>query len=207
MPPSNDSRYGGLGGVACHPPAAQTKVLAYSFTEISPPGNAPGNFVGLFNYGLNDLGQVVGGMKTAWVMSTATSTRAGNMSLSNYFEGRRAPAFVESKGVFPVIKDPAAGPGGFTNALGINDRGQIVGDYCDSSGNNCHGFLDTNGHFTTIEDPNAPPGSTFPDLINNVGQIFGTYFDSAGNSPHFLATPNFRTPNVLYFGLLKKSRL
>jgi probable HAF family extracellular repeat protein len=51
-----------------------------------------------------------------------------------------------------------------TNALGINNSGQIVGYYTDSAGAQ-HGFLDTNGAFTTL--PFVPTG------INNVGQIVG----------------------------------
>jgi probable HAF family extracellular repeat protein len=54
---------------------------------------------------------------------------------------------------------------------GINDRGQIVGEFTDDAGIQ-HGFLDTGGHLTNIN----PPGDTFTMLfgINNVGQILGT---------------------------------
>ena len=58
-----------------------------------------------------------------------------------------------------------------TIAGGINDRGQIVGDFTDDAGIQ-HGFLDTGGNFTSIN----PPGDTFTVLfgINNLGQILGT---------------------------------
>jgi probable HAF family extracellular repeat protein len=58
-----------------------------------------------------------------------------------------------------------------TIAGGINDRGQIVGEFSDDAGIQ-HGFLDTRGNFTTIN----PPGDTFTMLfgINNLGQILGT---------------------------------
>jgi uncharacterized membrane protein len=281
-----------LGGLLAASTGARAHILGYTFTAIYPPGAAAGTLVGNFNYGLNNLGQVVGGYQDSannvhgyiyaegkyvtfdapeavgqttlngindlgqivgvgdgetflynhgkfsniansndfspvgindrsqilgfspisttgnfavytagaitplpTVPGAAFTTYSGFNNLGqfvgNYFEASSAPAFVETKGVFTIINDPAAGPGGFTAALGINDWGQIVGQYCDSSANNCHGFLDTNGHFTTIDDPSASPGSTIPQLINDVGQIFGFYSDSTGNFPSFLATPNF----------------
>jgi probable HAF family extracellular repeat protein len=63
-----------------------------------------------------------------------------------------------------------------TGAIGINNAGQIVGSYTDTAGNT-HGFLDTNGSFTTLDFP----VSTFtePTGINNVGQIVGFYSGGA----------------------------
>ena len=59
-----------------------------------------------------------------------------------------------------------------TRAIGINDSGQIVGWYDDASGHT-HGFLDTNGQFSTIDFPGSP--FTEASGINNRGQIVG-YF-------------------------------
>jgi hypothetical protein len=162
--------------------------------------------------GINDRGQILGfspvsttgnyAVYTAGVFTPLPTVQGAAFTTYNgfnnlgqfvgvYIEGSSSPAFVETKGVFTVINDPASGPGGFTVPFGINDWGQIVGYYCDSSFKGCHGFLDTNGHFTNIDDLNASPGSTTPELINDVGQIFGSYSDSAGNFPSFLATTNF----------------
>jgi probable HAF family extracellular repeat protein len=47
--------------------------------------------------------------------------------------------FLLSRGTFTTIDVPN---GNFTNAFGINERGQIVGRYVDASGN-VHGFLAT----------------------------------------------------------------
>jgi probable HAF family extracellular repeat protein len=65
----------------------------------------------------------------------------------------------------------------YTLPESINDLGQIVGSYEDSSGVN-HGFLDSGGKYTTID----PPGSfeTIANGINAEGQIIGNYFDSSG---------------------------
>ena len=60
-----------------------------------------------------------------------------------------------------------------TLAAGINNAGQIVGAYIAADGTT-HGFLDSGGTFTTIDDPNATSGSEITG-INNVGQIVGSY--------------------------------
>ena len=42
----------------------------------------------------------------------------------------------------------------FTQALGLNNKGIVVGSYMDSSGGT-HGFLFKDGHFQSIDDPNG----------------------------------------------------
>jgi probable HAF family extracellular repeat protein len=74
----------------------------------------------------------------------------------------------------------------FTNAFGINDRGQIVGGYFNADSNE-HGFLLRGGQYTTIDEPNAGPcGETEADGINARGQIVGWFLDGNGNSHAFL---------------------
>ena len=55
---------------------------------------------------------------------------------------------------------------------GINDAGQIVGNYLDASGL-AHGFLLSGDSFTIIDVPGAD--ATAPFGINNAGQIVGFY--------------------------------
>jgi probable HAF family extracellular repeat protein len=55
-------------------------------------------------------------------------------------------------------------------ALGINDRGQVVGEYLDPAGR-YHGYVWQQGRFTTIDVPGAA-GTSAAD-INNRGQITG----------------------------------
>jgi probable HAF family extracellular repeat protein len=69
-------------------------------------------------------------------------------------------------------------------AFGINDAGQIVGGYRDSSGIP-HGFLYSGGVYTTINDPLGTNG-TFAFGINNKSQIVGEYIDSSGIPHGFL---------------------
>jgi probable HAF family extracellular repeat protein len=63
-----------------------------------------------------------------------------------------------------------------TEARGINDAGQIVGLFDDSTGG--HGFLDTGGSFTQIDVPGA--FGTVASGINDAGQIVGSFNDSTG---------------------------
>ena len=65
-----------------------------------------------------------------------------------------------------------------TSAMGINDRGQVVGSYMDPAGRT-HGFVETGGHFTTIDVPGA--GNTEITAINNLGQFVGDFTDASGS--------------------------
>ena len=58
-----------------------------------------------------------------------------------------------------------------TQASGINDAGQIVGNYYD--GTTLHGFIYDGTTFTTIDAPGAFLTSIF--RINNAGTIVGYY--------------------------------
>jgi hypothetical protein len=90
--------------------------------------------------------------------------------------------FVDSGGSFSQI----IGPGGATvQLLGLNDSGQLVGFYSANGGN--LGFVDTNGVFTTVADPNATGGASLPFGINASGQIVG-FFDEGANTYGFLDT-------------------
>jgi len=76
--------------------------------------------------------------------------------------------------VYTIIALPGSISSGATS---INDSGQIVGVFTNSSGDE-PGFLYSNGIYTTI----VPPGSSGARLsdINNSGQIIGSY----GGSPN-----------------------
>src|SRR5262249_58478693 len=66
-----------------------------------------------------------------------------------------------------------------TAALGINDRGQIVGLYITGGGLSVHGFLLSGGTYTTVDDPLATISSQALG-INNAGQIVGQYQNASG---------------------------
>jgi probable HAF family extracellular repeat protein len=83
-----------------------------------------------------------------------------------------------------LVTDPNAP--NTTTAYGINDSGQIVGYYLDAKAG-YHSFLDTNGVFTEISDPNAP--YTLALGIDNNGQVVGQYQTAAGAEYGFWPHP------------------
>lgn len=72
-----------------------------------------------------------------------------------------------------------------TSLFGINNSGQIVGTYS-VDGVTTHGFLLSNGQFTTIDAPIANVTGTFLSGINNSGVIVGTYV--SGKDSGFVLT-------------------
>jgi probable HAF family extracellular repeat protein len=72
-----------------------------------------------------------------------------------------------------------------TEAYGINDGGQIVGNYQDASAG-IHSFLYTAGIFTSLDVPVPGALATWAQGINNRGQIVGYYEDQNGGMHGFL---------------------
>jgi hypothetical protein len=89
-------------------------------------------------------------------------------------QGGRIHGFLRRKnGDLTLLDFPGAN---LTEAAGINDFDQIVGDYRDSGGR-FHGFFWDNGLFLTFDVPFPGTRSSALVRINNVGQIIGSYFD------------------------------
>lgn len=123
------------------------------FTTIDGPSAVYTNV-----YKINNSGQVVGDY-------------SNGPSSSNHH------GFIYSSGVFTTIDDPFATNG--TAVTGINNSGQAVGTYVDSTGNHC--FIYSGGIFTLI---NFPSFAYNADVwgINDNGQVVGQYVDA--NSVH-----------------------
>jgi probable HAF family extracellular repeat protein len=79
-------------------------------------------------------------------------------------------------------------PGGteYTCAYGINDKGQVVGGFVDSSGVT-HGFLKDGESYTTIDVPGA--SNTGASWIDNKGEIVGEWFDASGYGHGYVRSP------------------
>jgi len=78
----------------------------------------------------------------------------------------------------------------FTAASGINDRGEIVGVYCEGPvGGACrpHGFHYHDARFSTFDAPFAGITATRAFGINNRGQIVGLFFED-GRARAYVAT-------------------
>src|SRR5437867_8361390 len=91
---------------------------------------------------------------------------------------------------FTTIDDPAADTvnGERTRAFGINDAGDIVGDF------GRHGFLYSRGIFTTVDVPGAVVTQAFG--INNSGQIVGNFSDTTGAHGFLYSRGIFTTVDV-----------
>lgn len=80
-----------------------------------------------------------------------------------------------------------------TRVWGINDAGQIVGDFSNATGT--HGFLDTGGVFTTLDVPGVT-SFTRAAGINETGQIVGIFVNSSGNHGFLDTGGSFTTLDV-----------
>ena len=75
-----------------------------------------------------------------------------------------------------------------TQALGVNDRDEVVGVYTNAD-TAMHGFTWTpQGGFQTVDDPHGV-GTTTINGVNDRGELAGFYVDAAGNTDGMLALP------------------
>jgi uncharacterized membrane protein len=148
------------------------------FTALNPPDSTPTptpNPRAIRSQGgfLNSQGQVVGTYRDKFGME-------------------KRHGFVW-KGTFinTTINVPGDDDVSGTVAFGINDLGEIVGDYVarrppSLADGKRHGFLLSQGTYTTFD----PPGSilTVGEGINNDGVIVGAYLDASFNQHGFVLT-------------------
>ena len=88
---------------------------------------------------------------------------------------------------YSSLNDPLGTNG--TVPFGINVSGEIVGNYVDSN-DVLHGFLYSNGTYTSITDPSARTTAgfqgfgTYAHSVNDSDQIVGYYVDGTTNGVH-----------------------
>lgn len=118
--------------------------------------------------------------------TTLRGVNAVGTVVGNCYFGSEHPyglSFVWRDGAFTEIAFPDAD---FTEALGINDRGDVVGDYGFGYWDTAQAFLLRNGQFTPL---GLPASNSDARGINNRGQIVGGYRDLTSSDPHgFRAT-------------------
>ncbi len=184
------------------------------FTTIDPAGATAS-----FANGINDSSGIVGqytdaaGIDHGFLLSGgtfttidipgATSTSANDINdaglIVGFFTdaaGRDRSYLRNLDGSFTLIDVPGATDTRVEG--GINNRGDIVGDFTDPTGA-IHGFLLSNGAFTTIDVPGAT--DSFAIGLNDLGAIVGA-FDPSGPNPRrlgFLATPVPEPSTLLLF--------
>lgn len=78
-----------------------------------------------------------------------------------------------------------------TQALGVNNGDEVVGDDTVGSGSNAptHGFIWAPGLWFASVDAPSGVGATTINGINNHGDLVGFYVDLTGNTHGFLAMP------------------
>ena len=160
-----------------------------SATAISDSGQILGSY-NITTSGTSGLFSYANGVATAFPYPTASyfpesvgSSSSGSVVgtyQSSYATGV-THGFQYSNGVYTTIDHPGVNqqttsPFG-TSLTGINNSGQIVGNYGNNYVNgvysvSTHAFTYSNGVFTTIDHPNASHTTAYS--INNNGQIVGT---------------------------------
>lgn len=133
------------------------------FTTIDPPGSVKTEVVGI-----NNAGEVVGDYTEVVVDTTGTTHEVEH-------------GFLWSHGQFTTIDPPGAEA---TEAIGINEAGDVVGFSIARADGREHGFLWSQGRFTGVDVPGATLTDAFS--INNRGDIVGVYADADGREHGFL---------------------
>jgi hypothetical protein len=140
--------------------------MTYAFTTIDDTNDLTFNQL----LGINNAGEIAGYFGSA--MPPTTHPNKGYTVNQPYTQAAHT--------------DENAPGSAQTQVTGLNSFGVTVGFAVDAAGNNT-GFIDDNGTFTTVVDPNTPPGAAaagtaFNQLlgINDVGMAVGTYNDANG---------------------------
>ncbi len=97
-----------------------------------------------------------------------------------------AHGFIDDNSVYTVLDDPDALPG-TTQAIGINNSGDVIGTCTDASGNVRSFFRDSSA-YTTLNSPGAVLTQAFG--ISDPGEIVGSWSGACGQSHGFPDEPN-----------------
>lgn len=183
-----------------------------SFATLNGPGVTTG-FTGAF--GVNSLGDVAGLYATTStgalhgftkiggtfatidppgsIETHALGINASDEVVGFYYDSsNHAHGFLYQPGIGFTVLNPPGGAGTYAVAQGINDAGQVVGQFTDSVGvGNYHVFVYSvsGATYATLDPPGATGEFTLGNGINSVGQVVGEFSDSAGATHAFLATP------------------
>jgi hypothetical protein len=133
------------------------------------------------------------------------ATDVNNAGIVSGFFG--SSGFLLNAGVLTTVNFPGAMS---TQALGLNNKGDVVGDFVDSMGV-MHGFVFDGTNYTEVDAPNST--STTINGINDKGQIVGFFTDANQNTIGFVGDPIpepvsfvLTALGLLSIGLLRKRR-
>jgi hypothetical protein len=189
---------------------APVTVKGYTFINFDPP--LTGTAVGSNGNGISNRGRVVG-----------TAVDANNASTFANFTGRPARTFPLNTGANAIgfginsegevvgtqngaafflapkgTPEPLLVPANATNAFGINDRGNIVGQFTNPAGQT-PGFILRNRRshaYTTINSPSGP-NVVNAQGINDFGLVVGFYVGTDGQAHGFIANAARASQGVL----------
>ena len=123
------------------------------------------------------------GLTVAWGVNRAGTIVGVYMDANSVYHG-----FVRDPAGEIRTVDVEGSP--YTQLMGINDRGDIVGFYQDPADYVLKGFvLDAAGHRTPVAPADAANGS-YPYRITDDGRIVGWYMDANYRTIGFVATPD-----------------
>ena len=115
-----------------------------------------------------------GAVDTAECCSAILNVNNEGQIIGGYADTSTGHGFLLDDGHFTTINFPGAI---YTEALGINPQGRIVGEYQDTAFAS-HGFLLEQHVFRSIDFPGAL--NTFVNWINSANDMVGGYMDAAG---------------------------
>jgi len=156
-------------------PASSPK---YAFTVLDFPGTLYTNGFGINSGAASSKVEIVGGIGT-------------NVSDPIGYTGGFLMYYAETKSatteIFRGVNIPGATQQG---ASAVNDSGEIVGYYSDSSAAP-QGYLQSGGTFTTIAVPFAGATWTEADGINNSGEVVGYWLDATTSHGFLLSAGTY----------------
>jgi probable HAF family extracellular repeat protein len=171
----------------CAPPQVNFTPITYSganYTHalgINNAGQVVGFAYSIPNHHYTGFLLNAGNYSNITIPGSTASTIANGINNNGQIVGYDmddSVGFVLSAGTFTRISVPGAT---WTVPRGINDQGQIVGDY--EINGQTYGFLYSGGAFTTLTIPSAINISV--SGINNNGQAVGWFWDSGHGSHAF----------------------
>jgi len=198
--------YTGMG--APNPNRGIILTLPNSFTSINPNINTSTcTTCQVQVFGITNSGNTTDGFFTELPMGLASGPVATDNSMatgvnhSGMVVGFDMPSttvangFLLTSGVYTLIQFPGST---FTQPLGLNDNGEVVGTYTDANGN-MHGFEELNGNYISFDAPGGI-GTTVANGVNGLGDIVGFSMNGAA-TVGFEAVPT-PEPGTLLFGLM-----
>jgi len=167
------------GSSASQAPARPAKTPgspSYTFTLLNFPGTLSTLAEGINLGATSSAVEIVGGI------NIDDDVVNGNGETQGGFVARVSGTKIFNE-TYEALNDPHIPV--YQGVLGINDSGDVVGTYLDSSGE-FHAYEKVGAKFTDIDVTLAGANNTTAYGINNSGEVVGSYEDASGLSHGFM---------------------